>query len=80
MNWWIADVASSVWIVSANMSSIDSTTVIGKYTYFGDANLSGTITSTDYFLIDNGFLNNRSGWINGDFDYSGAITSTCCEA
>src|SRR5207253_5926071 len=50
--------------------------VLVKYTYFGDANLSGGITSTDYFLIDNGFLNGRSGWINGDFDYSGAITST----
>jgi hypothetical protein len=32
-------------------------------------------TSNDYFQIDNGFLNGRTGWINGDFDYDGVVTS-----
>src|SRR5581483_4197804 len=49
--------------------------VLVKYTYFGDADLDGAVTTADYFQIDNGFLNNRSGWINGDFDYSGTITT-----
>jgi hypothetical protein len=42
----------------------------------GDTDLSGSIDSTDYALIDNGFLNNLSGWVNGDFDYNGLIDST----
>jgi autotransporter-associated beta strand protein len=47
--------------------------VLVKYTYFGDADLDGSVGTGDYFLIDNGFANNRTGWINGDFDYDGTI-------
>jgi len=50
--------------------------VLVKFTYFGDADLSGSIDATDYSLIDNGYVNALSGWINGDFDYSGAIDAT----
>jgi fibronectin-binding autotransporter adhesin len=49
--------------------------VLVKYTYFGDADLDGAVTTNDYFQIDNGFLNSRAGWINGDFDYDGAVTT-----
>src|SRR5205814_6783194 len=55
--------------------TVDATTVLVKYTYVGDADLDGAITSNDYFQIDTGFLANRTGWINGDFDYSGSINS-----
>ena len=57
---------------------VTETDVLVKYTYVGDADLSGTITSADYLLIDNGF-NSRSsgspllGWHNGDFNYDGVI-------
>jgi len=47
-----------------------------KYTYFGDADLSGSIDATDYSLIDNGYVNSLSGWIHGDFDFSGVIDAT----
>jgi hypothetical protein len=49
-----------------------------KYTWFGDADLSGSVDGTDYGLIDAGFLSNGSltGWFNGDFDYSGTIDGT----
>ncbi|WP_428937493.1 PEP-CTERM sorting domain-containing protein [Fontivita pretiosa] len=50
--------------------------ILVKFTYFGDADLSGTIDATDYSLIDNGYVNSLSGWINGDFDYSGSIDAT----
>ncbi|WP_428940688.1 hypothetical protein [Fontivita pretiosa] len=50
--------------------------VLVKFTYFGDADLSGSIDATDYSLIDNGYVNSLSGWINGDFDYSGVIDAT----
>ena len=47
-----------------------------RYTYMGDADLDGEVTSTDYSLIDSGFASNLAGWLNGDFDYSGGIDST----
>src|SRR6185312_15389541 len=47
--------------------------VLVKYTWYGDADLDGTVTSSDYFQIDTGFLGNKTGWINGDFDYDGSI-------
>ncbi|WP_428940847.1 dockerin type I repeat-containing protein [Fontivita pretiosa] len=50
--------------------------ILVKFTYFGDADLSGSIDATDYSLIDNGYVNSLSGWINGDFDYSGTIDAT----
>ncbi|WP_428940277.1 trypsin-like serine protease [Fontivita pretiosa] len=50
--------------------------ILIKYTYFGDADLSGRIDATDYSLIDNGYVNRLTGWINGDFDYSGVIDAT----
>ncbi|MGH7179170.1 MAG: hypothetical protein ACREJC_17465, partial [Tepidisphaeraceae bacterium] len=37
----------------------------------GDANVDHTIDLDDYALIDAGYLLNRTGWSNGDFDYSG---------
>jgi len=49
-----------------------------KYTYFGDADLSGTVNAMDYEAIDNGFNSLTSGdpltgWNNGDFNYDGQI-------
>jgi hypothetical protein len=56
--------------------TVDSTSVLVKYTYAGDSDLDGAITTNDYFQIDNGFLGSKTGWINGDFDYDGAVTTT----
>jgi hypothetical protein len=44
-----------------------------KYTYYGDANLDGQVDGSDYTLIDNGFNNHLTGWINGDFNYDGKV-------
>jgi PKD domain/Metallo-peptidase family M12B Reprolysin-like len=54
------------------------TDILVKYTSFGDADLSGSLTGSDYTLIDNGFNSQRtaiplSGWRNGDFNYDGKI-------
>lgn len=57
-------------------TAIPSTASLGRYTYYGDADMSGTLDSTDYFLIDNGFGAALTGWTNGDFDFSGAVDST----
>jgi len=54
--------------------------VLVKYTYVGDADLSGTVTAADYLQIDNAFSYNNAnpstpmtGWYNGDFNYDGVI-------
>ncbi len=49
--------------------------VLVKYTFAGDADLSGHINATDYMLIDTGFASGgtKTGWRNGDFNYDGQI-------
>ena len=47
--------------------------VLIKYTYFGDANLDGTLNGADYQQIDMGFGMGLTGWQNGDFNYDGVI-------
>jgi hypothetical protein len=44
-----------------------------KYTYYGDANLDGSVNGSDYTLVDNGFHNGFTGWQNGDFNYDNTI-------
>jgi autotransporter-associated beta strand protein len=58
--------------------TVANTDVLVKYTYYGDADLSGTVDGTDYSRIDNGFASRStahplSGWFNGDFNYDGVI-------
>ena len=57
--------------------SIGPDDVLVKYTYNGDANLDGRITSDDYFRIDSGFLAQPANptYDQGDFNYDGQITS-----
>jgi hypothetical protein len=50
--------------------------ILIKYTYYGDANLSGKVDSADYTLIDNGYLLHLTGWYNGDFNYDGAVNGS----
>jgi hypothetical protein len=52
---------------------IDNTAVLVEYTYYGDANFSGTVNFDDYVHVDVGFNTHRTGWSNGDFNYSGAV-------
>jgi autotransporter-associated beta strand protein len=47
--------------------------VLVKYTWYGDADLNGTINAADYQLIDNGFNKQLTGWFNGDFNDDGVI-------
>ena len=50
--------------------------VLVKYTYVGDADLSGTLTAADYVAIDNGFNMALTGYANGNFNYDGASMAT----
>ena len=49
------------------------TDVLVKYTYYGDANLDGQVDGSDYSRLDNGYLNQLTGWANGDFNYDGTV-------
>lgn len=55
-----------------NVTSIPSAILI-KYTYYGDADLSGVVDGSDYSRIDNGYLQSSTGWVNGDFNYDTLI-------
>jgi autotransporter-associated beta strand protein len=50
--------------------------ILVKYTYYGDANLDGHVDGSDYSLIDNGALNQLTGWHNGDFNYDGVTNGS----
>jgi autotransporter-associated beta strand protein len=56
--------------------TVYSADVLVKYTYYGDANLDGQVDGTDYSRIDNGYLNNFTGWYNGDFNYDGVVNGS----
>ncbi|MGH7175776.1 MAG: PQQ-dependent sugar dehydrogenase, partial [Tepidisphaeraceae bacterium] len=51
--------------------SVAAADVLVKYTYYGDSNFDGDVTLDDYAFIDGGFLLNLTGWLYGDYDYSG---------
>jgi probable HAF family extracellular repeat protein/autotransporter-associated beta strand protein len=57
--------------------------VLIKYTYYGDADLTGKVNSADYTRIDGAYLNNQdpgntplTGWYNGDFNYDGVTNGS----
>ena len=56
--------------------AVDDTSVLVKYTWWGDANLDGVVDANDYDVIDRNFLFNRNPsapWFTGDFNYDGVI-------
>jgi autotransporter-associated beta strand protein len=54
--------------------SVDETTVIGKYTYVGDANLDGQVDALDYERVDLAIGNSGvAGTAQGDLNYDGNV-------
>ena len=53
--------------------AIDSSAVLVKYTYYGDADFNGVVNFDDYSRTDAGFNFGRTGWLNGDFDGNGTV-------
>jgi len=53
-----------------------SQTVRVKFTRYGDADLDGTVTSTDFNALVAGYGNTTTGvWATGDFNYDGKVTT-----
>ena len=58
--------------------TVDASSVLVKYTYWGDANLDGQITFDDYDIIDYYYWfplpADQAGWWTGDFNMDGEVT------
>lgn len=57
--------------------AIAPTAIIGKYTYFGDANLDGQVTGDDYTIIDSNIDTDPVvglEWALGDMNFDGIVT------
>ncbi|HEV8604639.1 MAG TPA: SdrD B-like domain-containing protein, partial [Tepidisphaeraceae bacterium] len=56
---------------------VDANTILIKYTYNGDGDLSGSLDADDYARIDLGFAThpNPADYSTGDFDYSDTTNS-----
>jgi hypothetical protein len=56
---------------------IGASAIVGKYTYFGDANLDGQVTGDDYTVIDANLGTTPSEgleWLSGDMNLDGSVT------
>ena len=63
---------SAIYTSFGGDTTVTSSDVLIRYTYLGDADLSGTVNALDYLQIDGGFNSPPSanpGWYNGDFNY-----------
>lgn len=61
---------------SFDSAAVSDTDVLVKFTYYGDTNLDGAVSASDYSRIDNGYLTGATGWFNGDFNYDGVINGS----
>ena len=52
---------------------VSAADVLARFTYYGDTNLDGSVNAADFTRIDVGFVNGRTGWLNGDFNYDGVV-------
>jgi hypothetical protein len=53
--------------------SIDDTTVIVKYTFYGDTNLDGTVNLTDFNALASHFGQSPIRWFGGNLDYDNDV-------
>ena len=57
---------------------MNPTSVLVKYTYYGDANLDGTVNALDFNALANGYGQTPGSnvWSQGDFNYDGTVNSS----
>jgi autotransporter-associated beta strand protein len=53
--------------------NVDSSAVLIRYTYSGDANLDGSVDTVDFNLLASNFSNTGARWSQGDFNYDGMV-------
>src|SRR5207253_2817055 len=55
--------------------NVDGDTIIVRYTYYGDTNLDGAVTSGDFTLLSNNFGSTGANWGLGDFNFDGKVNA-----
>jgi fibronectin-binding autotransporter adhesin len=64
---------SDVQLASLDGVTPGASSVIVKYTYYGDTNLDGAVTTADFQRFLDGFTGHGSTWAQGDFTYDGKV-------
>ena len=54
---------------------VDSTAVLIRYTYTGDANLDGVVNTSDFAALASNFNGTGKSWFNGDFNGDGKVNA-----
>jgi hypothetical protein len=63
--------ASALGITTFGGVAVDSTAILIRYTWMGDANLDGIVNAADLAMISS----NGSTWSTGDFNYDGVVNA-----
>lgn len=53
--------------------TVDDTAVLVKFTYYGDANLDGSVEVNDFSRLASNFNTSGRLWQDGDFNYDGSV-------
>jgi hypothetical protein len=70
-------VGASEWPTGSG-NTIAGNSVVGKYTYFGDANFDGRVTADDYGVLDANLGSTPAlgvAWMTGDTNLDGSVTA-----
>ena len=55
--------------------TVDSTSVLLRYTACGDLNLDGKVNTSDFTGLAKNFGKTGQNWVNGDFNYDGTVNA-----
>jgi autotransporter-associated beta strand protein len=53
--------------------TVDGNAILIRRTYYGDANISGTVDTVDFNLLVANFSQTGKSWYDGDFDHNGTV-------
>jgi autotransporter-associated beta strand protein len=70
--------ASSIYVTfpaTFSGQSVDNTSVLVRYIFAGDANLDGTVDTSDFVAMSSHFGSTGQFWNSGDFNYDGVVNA-----
>ncbi len=67
--------ASEINAGSHNGIGLDNDAIVVAYTYYGDANLDGTVDTSDFMALATNFGSTSATWQTGDFNYDGKVNA-----
>jgi hypothetical protein len=67
--------ASAIGVTTFGGQSVDSSSLLLRYTYVGDANLDGVVNALDFNALATNFGASGKAWFNGDFNYDGTVNT-----